>query len=97
MNTEVVSSSNLTTLADDLDIAALNEVPLMIVYEKTDEPPQHRLVSPSEVWEAKDSSLILSAFDHGREEPRSFRLDRIERIYDAPDDTDYIAIERKDG
>lgn len=97
MSIETIESTlDLTTLADGLDIAAANETPVMIVYEKTNEPAQHRLVSPSEVWEAKDSSLILSAYDHGREEPRSFRLDRIERIYDAPD-VDYIAIERKDG
>jgi predicted DNA-binding transcriptional regulator YafY len=46
------------------------------------------------VWEAKDSSLILSAYDHGREEPRSFRLDRIIRTYDAPD-VEYVEIERR--
>lgn len=75
-----------------------SETPTYIVYDKDDEePPQHRLVSPSEVWEAKDGSLILSAYDHGRDHPRSFRLDRIEAIHDAPSGTNYIGIDRKDS
>lgn len=94
MDTRIVENAQDVGIAATLDYAASARVPIMLVYEKPDEEPQHRLVSPSEVWEAKDSSLILSAYDHGREEPRSFRLDRIERIYDAPD-VEYVEIERR--
>lgn len=94
MNTSITDSAQDLGLTATLDYAASARVPIMLVYEKPDEEPQHRLVSPSEVWEAKDSSLILSAYDHGREEPRSFRLDRIERIYDAPD-VEYVEIEKR--
>lgn len=93
--------TTLTEVAGDvaveLDAALAAQVPVMLVYQKPgDEPPQHRLVSPSEVWEAKDSALILSAFDHGRDEPRSFRLDRIERVYEAPEGTDYQEMPTRD-
>lgn len=97
MDTRIAEVSESLDVTQELDTAIAAEMPVFIVYAKTDEPAQHRLVSPSEVWEAKDSSLILSAFDHGREEPRSFRLDKIERVYGAPLDTDYIAIERKES
>lgn len=95
MDTRILEVSESLYVTQELDNAVASETPVFIVYAKTDEPPQNRLVSPSEIWEAKDSSLILSAFDHGREEPRSFRLDKIERVYDAPLDTDYIAIEKR--
>jgi predicted DNA-binding transcriptional regulator YafY len=94
MDTRILETNESAGITATLDYAASARVPIMLVYEKPDEEPQHRLISPSEVWEAKDSSLILSAYDHGREEPRSFRLDRIIRTYDAPD-VEYVEIERR--
>lgn len=82
-------------LDEILETAIATKQPLRILYAKPDEAASERIVSPSEVWEAKDSSLILSAFDHGRDEPRSFRLDRIEDAITV-DDVEFVEMPTND-
>lgn len=88
------------TLTAALDEALQDAIdarePVQITYAKPDEGAVERIVSPSEIWEAKDSALILSAFDHGRDEPRSFRLDRIERVSEPDEPVEFVEMPTRD-
>lgn len=80
-----------------LDEAIRQQVPVELSYRKADaKTPEARIVSPSELWEAKDSSFILSAFDHGRDEPRSFRLDRIESVSEPSESVEFVEMPTRD-
>lgn len=66
--------------------AILDEQAVRMAYRKVEgEPPQVRTVSPKNIVPTADGSEKIVGHDHDREEPRFFRLDRIEAVVSAPD------------
>jgi len=85
-----------TALDEALQDAIDARETVQIAYAKPNEKAVERIVSPSEIWEAKDSALILSAFDHSRDEPRSFRLDRIESVSEPSESVEFVEMPTRD-
>lgn len=77
----------MTSHQDTVDAAIRNEVALIFLYEAAAGPHQLREVSP---WQVLGESFL--GWDHGRDEVRRYRFDRIvgEASPLSTDDTEYV-------
>ena len=64
-----------------LDLAISEGGAVSFVYDRgSSNPPQVRTLTPSEIIPARDGEFAVLGHDHDRDEPRQFRLDRIEAL-----------------
>lgn len=71
-------------LRAELEQAISAEQPVMITYVSVDGEWTTRTIEPYELFRTRDGHLIVRAMDRLRDEPRSFRLDRIEALNPFP-------------
>lgn len=60
-----------------LAVAAAERWVVRFGYEKPDGTEAERVVSPSAVFNTVEGHTLLFGYDHEREAPRQFRIDRI--------------------
>ncbi|MGR6922581.1 WYL domain-containing protein [[Actinomadura] parvosata] len=67
-----------------LERAIATEQPAMITYVDADGEWTTRTIEPYELFRTRHGDLIVRAMDHRSNEPRSFRLDRIDTLIALP-------------
>lgn len=71
-------------LRSELERAIGAEQPVMITYVSADGEWTTRTIEPYELFRTRHGDLIVRAMDHRSDEPRSFRLDRIDSLSALP-------------